>query len=375
MKFSDIPAHESIKQRLRSLVDSDKIPHAILFEGTPGIGKFAMARAMVQYLHCTDKHDGDSCGKCPSCIQHQTFNHIDTFYSFPVIKKKNSGSAPISDDFITEWKNFLKNDMFMNIENWLKELGNPSTLPTIYVTESDSIASKMITTSHSTRYKVVLMWLPERMNETCANKMLKMLEEPFSDSIFILVTNNSTEILPTIYSRCQRFLFKRLDNETVADFLSEKFSVEKKVAQSISHIASGSISEALKQLSIDKQSQQYLTWFMNMMRLAYQRKILDLRKLAYDISSIGREQQIGFLEYCSRQLRENFIYNIGDSRLVYLNNEELNFSKNFARFINEKNVLKLNRVFLDGITDISGNANAKFVFFDIMVRVILLLKS
>lgn len=374
MKFSDIPAHESAKQHLRNLVDDDKIPHAILIEGPQGIGKFAMARALAQYIHCTNRQNGDSCGKCPSCIQHQTFNHIDTHYSFPVVKRK-SGSSAISDDYIAEWKEFVDSDPYMDFGNWLSQLGNPATLPTFYVNESDSLISKLSFTAHSSKYKIVLMWLPERMMEQCANKLLKLVEEPFHDSIFIMTSNTPDEILPTIYSRCQRIGLRRLPDKEIAEYLERKLAVNFNNAIAIAHIAEGSISKAVNLLDISEESSQYFNWFVSLMRLSYQRKIVELRKWAFDIASLGRERQIAFLTYCCRMLRENFIYNLQNPQLNYLTTDESIFSRNFARFVNERNVIKLNRVFQNAVTDISGNTNSKIVLFDVAVRVILLLKS
>ncbi len=373
MKFSDIPAHENVKRRLTDLVDSDRIPHALLLQGPQGIGKFAMARALAQYIHCTDKQNGDSCGKCPSCIQHQTFNHIDTHFSFPVVKRK-SGNTVISDDYISEWKEFLTENPFMDFGNWLSKLGNPTSLPTFYVTESDSLISKLSYTSHSSKYKIVLMWLPERMMEQCANKLLKLIEEPFHDTIFIMTSDTPEEILPTIYSRCQRIDMKRLSDHDIADYLMKNRSVDYNEALAAANISEGSVSGAMKQLDITEESAYHLESFITLMRLAYQRKIVDLRKWAFDIASLGRERQVAFLTYCCRMLRENFIYNIKSPELNYMTSAEDNFSKNFARFVNERNVIQLNRVFDNAIKDISGNTNSKIVMFDVAVKVILLLK-
>ncbi len=375
MKFSDIPAHDSVKKRLTTLVDIGRMPHALLLEGGAGIGKFALARALAQYIHCTDKQNGDSCGKCPSCIQHQTFNHIDTHFSFPVIKKKNSSTPPISDDYIEEWRDFLNKDLFMDYDQWLAALGDPTTKPTMYVTESDSLISKLTYTAHNSKYKIILMWLPEKMNEQCANKLLKLIEEPFGDTIFIMTSDGPGAILPTIYSRCQRIQMKRFTDDEVAGYLMSRYACDSKKAYETAHISAGSMTDAIKQLSVSDMGQKFLQWFITLMRLSYQRKIVDLKKWAYEIAATGREQQLAFLKYCERMMRENFIYNLNESSLIYLNNDESAFSRNFARFINERNVMKLRRVFNDAIIDVSGYTNSKFVFFDVAIRVILLLKS
>lgn len=384
MRFADIPAHKDVIDRLRQIVDSDRIPHAILLRGPEGSAKFALARATAQYIHCTGRLEPgadptDSCGRCPQCIQHQTLNHVDTHYSFPVIKKK-SGNNPISDDFIDQWREFIKESEMMDFEQWCAKLAGVGSstagvAPMFYVSESDSLAAKLATTSRSTRYKIALMWLPEKMNEACANKMLKLLEEPQPETIFIITSDNATEILPTIYSRCQPIEVKRLDNNSVAQWLVDNRDVTPSDAQKAADISSGSINEALRQLKVAARGDEFLDLFISLMRLAYQRKIIELRLWAQDVSALPRDRQIAFLNYCSRLLRENFVYNFNMPDLVGMNESERNFSKNFARFINERNVLKLKRVFEDAITDVTGNGNGRIIFFDVAVRVILLLKQ
>lgn len=375
MKFEDIPGQHKVKQRLIDMVDNERIPHAILLQGEQGVGKFALAQALAQYIHCPNRANGDSCGICPSCRQHASFNHIDTFFSFPVIKKKSSGTPPVSDDFIEEFKHFVETDPMMNFEGWLEELGSPSTLPVMYVTESDTLISKLSFTARSAKYKIVVMWLPERMNEQCANKLLKLIEEPFSDTIFILSSDSPQEILPTIYSRCQRIDVERFTDNDISDFLCKRFSLNTQDALSIAHNAEGSLTKALKQLSTTGINSKYFELFIRLMRSAYARKVADLKAWSAEVSTLGREQQLSFLKYCDRLTRENFIYNLHEHDLTYLNTSEEKFSTKFAPFISERNVQALSRTFNDAVKDIAGNANSKIVLFDVAVRTILLIKQ
>ena len=188
MKFSDIPSHDAVKQQLRNLVADDRIPHALLIEGPSGIGKFAMARAFAQYIHCQHRTpDGEPCGVCPSCLQHQSLNHIDTLFSFPVVKTERfKGEAPVSTDFYEQWKEYLSENPFMNFAKWADSFEKKNAQPVIYASESDSLISRLSTTAHASRYKIVLLWLAERMNPDCANKLLKLIEEPHSDTLFII---------------------------------------------------------------------------------------------------------------------------------------------------------------------------------------------
>ncbi len=373
MKFADIPAHETVKNRLRALVDCDRMPHALLLEGPAGVGKFALARALAQYIHCEHRTpDGDSCGVCPSCRQHATFNHADLVFSFPVLKAVSD--LGLSDDVLPQWRDFLTRNPFMNFGEWLKELDNPNGQPLIYSSESGNIMRKFATTSYSTKYKILLMWLPERMQPDCANKLLKMIEEPADDSLLVFVSNNSSEILPTIYSRLQRIEVKRLPDAVVADYMQRHHRLGSKDAAVVAHLAEGSILQAEKLLGVTDESKKFLGCFIDLMRGAYQRKVGPLRKWSVDIAGLGREASMRFLDYCSRMMRENFITNLHHGSLVYLTPDEQAFCKNFSPFINERNVESLLREFNQAKIDIGANGNAKIIFFDLAVKVILLLK-
>ena len=374
MKFSDIISHDVAKKRLQFFVETGRIPHAILLEGPEGIGKFALARAFAQYVHCENPQNNDSCGRCPSCLQHQSFNHIDTHFVFPVVKRKNK-STVISDDYIEEWREFIFQNPYMDFEKWLLALDNINAQPQIYVDESVDIIRKLNFTAHKAKYKIVLIWLPERMKIECANKLLKLIEEPYSDTLFVLVSNDAKQILPTIYSRTQRLELLRLGNSEVSSYLVQKYAIDQDKADSIAYLCEGNINKAEKELNISKESSRFFSLFVELMRLAYQRKIHDLKRWSADVASLGREQEIQFLDYCQRLIRENFIYNLNANGLNYMNSQEAQFSVNFAKFITEKNVEKLISVLNKAQSDISGNANAKIVFFDLSVKVILLLKS
>jgi DNA polymerase-3 subunit delta' len=373
MRFIDIPGHEDIKARLRSLVDTEKVPHALLLEGTPGLGKFSLARAFAQYLHCENRINGDSCGRCPSCLQHQSFNHIDTIFSFPIIKKDSKPT--ISDDFISEFREFLTKSPFMDFEKWLLSLNNINAQPKLFVDEANELIRKLSFTTHSAKYKVVLLWLPERMNEECANKLLKLIEEPYEDTIFVMVSNNARLILPTIYSRTQRITVKRYSDNELAQYLKSTYSIDDSNALTIARIAEGNIIKAQNLVSISKESKKFLELFISLMRLAYQRKIKDLRAWSVDVAGLGREKEMQFLSYCHRLIRENFILNLSISKLNFLNPEEANFSSRFSPFINERNVLKLSAMLDCAYNDIASNANGKIVFFDLAIKTILLLKQ
>ena len=363
MKFSDITGHEYIKQRIKALVDNNRIPHAILLHGEPGIGKMAIARAAAQYIHCEHKTNGDSCGMCPSCIQHQTFNHPDIFFSYPIPAKGTSA------DYIQEWKHFLEKNDYESYEAWQKETKADNKQPQIYAVESDSIIHKLNLSSYSSKYKILIMWLPEKMSEECANKLLKIIEEPFEDTILIFVSDNPKAILPTIFSRTQRIEAKRLSTNDIALYLTNKFNIESQEALAIGAAADGSMLNALNTISLDSETKHFFEQFVSIMRLAYQRDITGLKRWSETICDYKREKEKRFLQYCARMVRENYIYNLSNPSLIYMTKEEETFSRKFSPFINERNVEDMIKEFNLAETDIQGNANSKIVLFDMALKI------
>ncbi len=372
MRFADISGHDDVKQRLRDMVDENRMPHAIMIEGPEGSAKFALARAFLQYIHCTARSAGDSCGRCPECKLSGTLNHIDTFISFPVVKR--SGRGDTSDDYLAEFRDYVRDYPYMDFEEWLRRLDNINAQPLIYVSEATSLIRKLSITSRRSDFKTSLIWLPERLKEDAANKLLKLVEEPASDTIIVMVSNNSQLVLPTIYSRTQRVMVRRYTDAEVAEIISRKASMSEADAAIIARLANGNINEALRLVSVSKERKKFLEFFINLMRKAYQRKIIELRQWSADLAALGREPQIQFYEYCSRMLRENFVLNLKAPDLVFLTTDEMQFSVNFARFITNLNVMRLLDTFGKAATDIAANANSKIVNFDVAIQVILLLK-
>lgn len=369
MRFSDIYGNEAVKQRLRAMVDDDHIPHALLLHGPTGTGKLAMARAFAQYLHCTDRHDGEPCGKCPNCLAHQSLNHADTYFVFPVIKQGTS------DKYIAEWRDFLTRYRFDSYQRWQAVLKSENAQPMIYVTESESIIHKMNLAAFTAPYKVMIIWLPEKMNEGCANKLLKIIEEPSSDSIFVLVSDDESKVLPTIYSRVQRVEMKPVPTPEVARYLEEAEAIDPDTAMALAAIAEGDIVAAEESLKLDSEQRDFFTQFVDLMRKAYSRDFKGLRQWSEKVSDYKREKCCRFLEASARLLRENFIFNVGDRSLCYLRPEEAKFSSRFAPFINERNVEAMAAELDSALRDIRGNANAKIVLFHFSLNIAKLIKA
>lgn len=366
MRFSDIAGHSDTIASLRSIVDGGRIPHAILFSGISGIGKFRLARALSQYIHCSQRKDGDSCGVCPSCLQHRKHNNPDLHFIYPVVKKEG---RQISTDFIEEWKDMLDEWSYMPVERWNDIINAGNSQPAIYVTESEQIISRASLSAFQENYKIFLIWQPEKMRPEAANKLLKVIEEPFEDTIFILVSNDDSRLLPTIFSRTQRFNLRPLSGEEIEKHLAQKSRVGSDLAATASQIAEGSMAKAEELACHPEEIMEFSSLFKEMMRMAYGLRASALKRLSETAASMGREKLGRFLEYCGRMVRENFIYNLSLPPISLLTPEEEQFSQRFAPFIHEANVESLSNEISRAASDIERNANAKIVMFDLMLLI------
>ncbi|MCM1163508.1 MAG: DNA polymerase III subunit delta [Muribaculaceae bacterium] len=379
MKFSDIPCHDSVKQRLRAMVDTGRLPHALLIHGPSGVGKHMMARALVQYIHCTDRTpDGEPCGRCKSCLQHQSFNHIDTLHVFPVVKT-DKYKAPVSADFMDEFRQFADANPYMDFDRWATTLGRAvdkkNAQPVIYVYESDALERSLAVTAGRSEFKATIIWLPEKMNEQTANKLLKLIEEPQPGTLFVLVSDDISAILPTIRSRCQPVEMTRLPDSVVAEMLESRLALDPQDAMAQAHIAAGDMNSALRGVDATSASRMFFDLFVRLMRMAYKRDVAALRQWSTYVAALGREAEVRFYAYCTRLIRENFVYNFNIPDISYLNREESQFSRNFARFIHEGNAERIVECMDRAAADIAGNANGKIVNFDFAIKMIILIKN
>lgn len=370
MRFCEIEGHEREKARLRMMIDSGRLPHSLLLHGESGIGKLLLARAMVQYLHCTNRTpDGDSCGMCSNCRQMITNNHTDTYFVYPVYK--GTHKTVTSGDYISQWHEFLTTSPFASYGEWLKILDCGNSQPCIYVDESAEIIHRMSIAPLSAKCKVILLWLPEKMNVEAANKLLKIIEEPQPNSYFILVSNNIKEVLGTIVSRSQPVEVARMSVEEMANYLSNTLSVEHQQAYNAANIADGDMNYALSTFRVDSETDEFFKLFVSIMRCAYQVNVNGLKDVVETVSNsqkFGREKQVRMLKYFAHMIRENFMLNTGVDALTHLSENEMMFCKKFAPFINERNIELINNEINLAIRDIMANCNAKVVFFDFSLK-------
>ena len=374
MLFKDIPGHDNIKTRLLNSVKQGNIAHAQMFCGISGIGKLQLAIAYARYIQCTDRQENDSCGHCPSCVKYNKLSHPDLHFVFPIISKK-SGSKSVCDDYINEWRQFVIENKYFSLQDWLINIGTQNQQAIIYAQESNEIIRKLSVKSYESDYKVMIIWLPEKMNEECSNKLLKILEEPFDKTIFLMISNEPDLLLPTIISRTQQIFVRPLPQELIFNTLVNDYSIDETSAQEIAHLSSGNMLKAVENISISEDKQYFLDMFMSMMRLAYGRKLKEMKLWSEEIAGIGRERQRSFLLYSQQQIRENFINNLHVSQLNYMNRTESAFASRFSPFVNERNVIQIMETLELAENHITQNTNAKMVFFDLSLKFIMLLKG
>ena len=371
MFFKDVIGQEEAKQRLIREAKEGKIAHARLFCGPEGIGKLPLAIAYARYLSCNNPGEKDACGICPSCVKFNKLAHPDLHFVFPVIKKKSKDT--VSDDFIAEWRELLSQTPYFNLNIWLEEMGAENQQAQIYVKESDEIIRKLSLKSSQGGYKIMIIWLPEKMNVECSNKLLKLLEEPPSQTIFLLVSEEPDMLLTTIQSRTQRFSLYGIEEKYIAERLQSQYGLQERDAISIGYRSEGNFLKALESIHLNEENKLFFDLFVSLMRLSYQRKIREMKQWSETIAAMGRERQKHFLSYCQRLVRENFIFNFQDPSLIFMNEEEQNFSKRFAPYINEKNVMGIMDELSEAQRHIEQNVNARMVFFDFSLKMIVLL--
>ena len=376
MKRNEVIGQEEVWQRLTEMVREERLPHAIMLCGPQGCGKMALALAFASYLICQNREGHDeACGECRQCKMLEKWGHPDLLFSYPTIKTPNMGSEhkPVSEDFAEEWRNMISRSPYFNIEQWMTEIGAENQQAIITAGESDELNRKLSLKSSQGGYKVSVIWLPERMNIECANKILKLIEEPPSHTVFIMVSENPDNLLETIRSRVQRIDVKKTDNESIQKALVSKYGITDDDAMRVARLANGDWLTAVGELTADSENKDFLADFQSLMRLAYQRNVRELKRWSDNINSYGREKQKRFLTYFLRLIRESFMYNFQQPDLSYLTSQEEAFTANFARFVNENNILQINELANKAIRDISQNANGKIVFFDMALQMIVLL--
>jgi DNA polymerase-3 subunit delta' len=376
MKFSQIHGHGDIISKLIRSVNEQRVSHAQLFSGPPGCGSLSLALAYAQYVSCENRSATDSCGTCKSCFKYEKYIHPDLHFVFPVIKGKKN-DEPVSDTYIEEWRTMLNQKEWFTINDWLDsiEVGNAQGL--IFSSEAGEIIKKLSLKTFEADYKIMIIWLPEKMHPSTANKLLKLLEEPPDKTLFLLVTDEPDKILPTILSRCQLIKIPGFTPDELTVYLTDKYGLPREKAADIAGICNGSIIRAGELASADDPTLQNLDRFRALMRFAWKRDVNSLIAWSEETASTGREAQKGFLSYSLRILRENLMLTLGQKQnnLVFLSGEESSFSTNFHPFITPQNIESLSGEITLAFSHIEANGNAKIIFLDLALKITKLIQQ
>ncbi len=377
MKFADLPINADIKKQLIEAAKAGRIPHAQLFLGNEGMGGLSLALAYAQFLNCEKPKDDDSCGQCKSCIKYEHLTHPDLHFVFPVVKTAKI-SKPFSSDFLNQWREFVLSSKFHSLDDWLSKLGAKDAQPSIYAHEAEQIVQTLSYKTFEGKYKVMIIWLPELMNISAANKILKILEEPPQNTIFLLVAHSTENILPTILSRTQIVKLKPLNRENLYKALRDEFpDIDETLISSAIAVADGNFITAknyiLKTLNTTDKDINF-DLFVRFMRIAYSTNALKMIDLAEEIANLGKEQQKNFLQYSLNMLRNSLMARNSLESITGLTEGEKNFITKFSQFINHKNLEKFNFEFSKAIDDIERNAYSRIVFLDLLFSTSKLLK-
>jgi DNA polymerase-3 subunit delta' len=372
MLFRDIIGQEEVKHRLLQSVKDGFIPHARMLAGPEGSGALPLAIAYARYLCCTDRHENDACGKCPSCLKFNKLAHPDLHFVYPIVNKKKK---EICDEYLKEWRECMLQSPYFNYNQWLDFIDAENSQGMIYARESEEIIRKLNLKAYESDFKVMIVWLPEKMHETCANKLLKMIEEPPDRTVFLLVSEAPDRVIGTIQSRTQQLPVPPIDDtsmQTAIAALQPNASTEQ--IRELTHLACGNYVRLLRLIKGSEEQHEFLEMFKYIMRRSWERDVKSMRSGADDFAALGRERQKAFLAYASNYLRENFFFRLNMPQINYINSEEKDFSAKFAMFVREENVVELIDEFTLAERHIEANANPRMIFFDLSLKVARLIK-
>ncbi|MCH2033770.1 MAG: DNA polymerase III subunit delta' [Tenacibaculum sp.] len=376
MTFEKIIGQDHIKKHLSTSTENGRIPHAQLFVGKEGSGTLAMAVAYAKLLLCSSSNDPESCA-----IKCEKLQHPDLHFAFPVTTTDSVKKHPTSNLFLEEWRDFIFNTPYGSLFDWLKSIGVENKQGQIGVDEAEDIVKKLSLKSYEGGFKVMIIWMAEKMNIAASNKLLKLIEEPPAKTIFLLVTEEEGQIINTIKSRCQALHFPALSENDIENELVSKHEVSSNEAKRIAQQSEGNLNKALHLLHNDSNDLIFEEWFITWIRSAFKAKgnaavIQDLIQWSEAIAKSGRETQKQFIQYCLHFFRQALLLNYGTPDLVYLTPQTGNFKlEKFAPFIHSGNILSIEKELNDAQYHIERNGNAKIILLDLSIKLTRLLHT
>jgi DNA polymerase-3 subunit delta' len=377
MRFSEVIGLEKTKEELIKGIKHNRTAHAQLFYGSKGSGQLALAVAYARRLNCQCLEKKDSCNNCPSSLKFSKLIHPDLHIIFPIIRTSSTDSKT-SDDYMGEWREqFLKNPYF-SLSNWLshykekflEKIADKKKEAIIYSHQIKELNRKLTLKVYEAKYRVVIIWMPEKMNIKAANKFLKLLEEPPNKTILLLVSEDKGLIIDTILSRLQQ---TRIPNYTVSDTIENSKIQKSESFLNFCRLSNGNMGKVLS-YSDEALPSFFLEEFKVLNRLCFKNNFSEISDWCDEISSKTRQQQRNFLSYCLTIFRECLVYNFSDKSINLLTNEEKKFLENFAKFVHEKNSIPIASLFDGAIKKVKRNANSKIIFFQLALELSDLLK-
>lgn len=378
MQFKEILGLTHIKTHLASSADAGRIPHAQLFVGPEGSGTLPMALAYAQYIICNNQN-GENIGNNQACnIKCDSFSHPDMHFAFPVSNSEKVKSHAVSNHYMGEWRKFIKEQPYGNLFDWYRLIGIEKKQGQIGVDEAHDIVKKLSLKSYEGGYKVMLIWMAEKMNIATANKLLKLIEEPPDKTVFILVAQNEEQIIQTIRSRCQILQFPPLAEEAMSKALEAR-GLMREEALRLAHEANGNFNKALDLMNKDSEDLVFEKWFVQWVRSAFKAKgnktaIHELILWAEEVAKTGRETQKKFLHYCLAVMRQAMLINFNVEELAYMRIHIDGFKlEKFAPFVHENNIMKIVSELEDALYHIERNGNSKIILTDLSIKLTRLL--
>lgn len=374
MLFSEILGHDHIKSHLTNSASLGRIPHAQLFVGPEGSGTLAMAIAYAQYILCNNVYNENSGGNDSCNLKFKSISHPDLHFIYPTVTNEEVKSKPKSGDFITDWRHFILENPYGSLFDWYQVLGVKNKQGEIRVEDAQDILRLLALKSYEGGYKVMIIWMADKMNIATSNKLLKLLEEPTDKTLFLLITENEEDIIQTIKSRCQVLHFNALPEKIIADALISRKNIDSRIALKIAHQSQGNYNKALQMLLEDGEDFYFEKWFVDWVRFAFKAKgnpsaIQDLISWSETIAALGRETQKKFLHYCIEMFRQSLILNYQTTSLVYMEPKIEKFKlENFAPFVNGNNIVEIFKELSDAVYHIERNGNAKIILTDLSIK-------
>lgn len=364
MQFKDIIGHSELKKQLISSVRDARVSHALLFSGDHGSGTLPLALAFAQYLNCESPTDEDSCGVCPSCYQNAQLAHPDLHFTIPVnAAKGGSADKLLSDMFMPKWREqVLATGGYFNEQMWYQTIDIDNKQGNISKADAEEVIRKLSFKSFGAGYKIMVIWQPERMNVQAANSLLKIIEEPWDKTIFLLVSTSPDKLLTTIISRTQSIAVPCIDIPSLGAYLSQKNGLSAEDGEKFARLAQGNLIEAQRLIENSSAGDEMFELFVGLMRLSYENRHLELIEWAESVASMGREQQKLFINNSLRLLRDSYMLTCGVPQVSYLFGAEAAFCKKFAPYVNNKNIEALIAEMELALRQISQNGNPKIVF-------------